>query len=287
MATPQRDFYRQSRRAKQVLLTVVSGVVYKKLIQKQLFFDHGVPEGKNADANGTQYATFNDDEDIPKFIFKVMDDGIPDQPTKKRFENGLKFYGIPPGYMNLYDDMLRDIRFREFGRLWDKINRFDTCSDTGNFGKYDDYVNDDPYHCPDSQDPQFKNQTVDNEMPTDDVSEAREANPHSPGYNVHGEEEMDQDKMVIDESVKGNKGVTKTAKTEEEKPLTFKETDAEEDDDDDDDDDEDDDDEEEGDDVVQKKNPPPNYNEETLSSPPHVFSEETLSQAVGSALGKR
>jgi hypothetical protein len=130
--TDAAEFARQTRRAKAMFLDVLAGVAWTEMTM--LHRQEHSPDNQD-DEEDEFYDPFYGigPREIPLYIYKVLDSGIPRQPTLNRFRAGLTMFGIPAPMIELYDTFVKDYKGPDFNLLWHKLNRTMVTSDTGNY----------------------------------------------------------------------------------------------------------------------------------------------------------
>jgi hypothetical protein len=115
------------------MLEVVAGVMWAEMTllhRKDHMYD--LEELSDEEDNYDPFY-YMETKDIPFYIYKVLDSGIPRQPTFSRFKSGLAMHGIPAECIHLYETFINDFKTNDFGRLYETLNRSYVNSDTGNY----------------------------------------------------------------------------------------------------------------------------------------------------------
>jgi hypothetical protein len=76
---------------------------------------------------------FLDSKEIPGYLYKVLDSGVPRHPTYDRFKAGLAIHGLYGSLVDLYEPFEREFMTVRLGELYEKLNRSYVNSDTGNY----------------------------------------------------------------------------------------------------------------------------------------------------------
>lgn len=140
---------RQACRARKVFLEVIAGVIWAEMtvLRKQEWRSRGAPKGEvdaeeGSDMEGEGISTdcfiFLEAKHIPEYLYKVLAQGIPRQPTMNRFKAGLQAHGLPAVFIDLYESFECDYKTLRFVDLYEKLNRTYVSSDTGNYCSFHD-----------------------------------------------------------------------------------------------------------------------------------------------------
>ena len=139
---------RYVRRSRRIALEVVAGIVWSEMtVLHRIQNTKKPPNPPSSDSEEEEDVIMDIENDpyfllqpfeIQRYVYKVLDQGIPKEPTQSRFKAGLRMYNIPTGCEFLLGNFIQDFKTILFPKLWDKLHRHPVTSDTGNYCSYFD-----------------------------------------------------------------------------------------------------------------------------------------------------